>query len=154
MFKSFIENASFDKFLSEAKKSLGKIKHIENIHLEKNNYTPKIKEFYDENIAKIDGIIVPKMPIGVTNSYQYYPIIIEDNYPMTRDELYEKFKEQNILTRKYFYPACHDYECYKNDITVKTARLRTTDNLKKKVLCLPFYGALDKETLKRIVEVL
>jgi len=47
LFKSFIENASFDKFLSEAKKSLGKIKHIENIHLEKNNYTPKIQEFYD-----------------------------------------------------------------------------------------------------------
>ena len=73
----------------------------------------KIKAFYDENLSKIKGIKIPKMPEDVTNSYQYYPIIIEEEYPLSRNELYEKFKKENIYTRKYFYPACHDYECYK-----------------------------------------
>ena len=104
-----------------------------------------IKRIYDENIGKIKGIRIPQMPADTTDSYQYYPIVIEDDYPLPRDEVYNKFKEINILTRKYFYPACHDYECYKNDLAVKLSHLTVTDDLKYKVLCLPFYGSLEKE---------
>lgn len=111
-----------------------------------------IKEIYDNGLKDIKGIKIPPMPENTTNSYQYYPIVIEDEYGKTRDEVYDMFKKENIFTRKYFYPACHDYECYKNDITVKTARLRTTNDLKTRVLCLPFYGSLDKQVAKHICE--
>ena len=90
------------------------------------------------------------MPAGVTNSYQYYPIVIEDDYPITRDELYEKLKAVNIYTRKYFYPACQDYECYKNDLAVKLSDLTVVDDIKHRVLCLPFYGALEETVLNFI----
>ena len=113
-----------------------------------------IKEIYDNGLKDVKGIRVPQMPENTTNSYQYYPIVIEDEYGKTRDEIYDMFKAENIFTRKYFYPACHDYDCYKNDITVKTARLRTTNDLKTRVLCLPFYGSLDKEVAKHICEVI
>ena len=113
-----------------------------------------IKQIYDENLSKVKGIKIPQMPANTTNSYQYYPIVVEKDFPITRDDLYEKFKSMNILTRKYFYPACHDYECYKNDITVKTAQLKTINDLKYKVLCLPFYGALDKQIINLICEVI
>lgn len=113
-----------------------------------------IKEIYDNGLKDVRGIRIPQMPKNTTNSYQYYPIVIEDECSKTRDEIYDMFKAENIYTRKYFYPACHDYDCYKNDITVKTARLRTTDDMKKKVLCLPFYGSLDKEIAKHICEVI
>lgn len=122
------------------------------IYKEEQEKRKQIKAIYDEKLSKVKGIRIPQMPKNTTNSYQYYPIVIEDEYPLTRDELYEKFKTMDILTRKYFYPACHDYECYKNDITVKTARLRVTDDLKTKVLCLPFYGDLTKEIAEKICE--
>ncbi len=112
-----------------------------------------VKAFYDENLSRIEGIRLPKMPSGVTNSYQYYPIVIKDEYPLTRDKLYDKFKAMNILTRKYFYPACTDYECYKNDLAVKLADLSVVNELKHKVLCLPFYGSLKQEELEAIIEV-
>lgn len=114
----------------------------------------KIKEFYDNELSKIKGIRIPKMPDWVSNSYQYYPIIIEDDYPISRNEIYDKFKEENIFTRKYFYPACSDYDCYKNDLSVKLAKLPVTNNLKNKVLCLPYYGGLEKETAEYIVSKL
>lgn len=114
----------------------------------------KIKQFYDKNLGQIKGIRIPKMPENTTNSYQYYPIIIEDNYPISRDELYEKFKTVNIYTRKYFYPACHDYDCYKNDLTVKPAAMPVVDDLKHRVLCLPYYGSLEEETLNIICGVI
>lgn len=111
----------------------------------------KLKEFYDNEISKIKGIKIPKMPQGVTNSYQYYPVVIEDDYPISRDEIYGRFKLENIFTRKYFYPACNDYECYKNELSVKLQELPVTNDLKKKVLCLPYYGGLEKETAEYIV---
>ncbi|MBR2069252.1 MAG: DegT/DnrJ/EryC1/StrS family aminotransferase [Candidatus Gastranaerophilales bacterium] len=114
----------------------------------------QIKAFYDENISKIKGIRIPKMPENTTNSYQYYPIIIEDEYKISRDELYEKYKQFDIYTRKYFYPACCDYECYKNDLSVKFADLSVVNDIKNRVLCLPFYGELSKDTLHKIVGVL
>lgn len=111
----------------------------------------KLKELYNNELSKIKGIRIPKMPDNVTNSYQYYPIIIEDDYPISRNEIYDRFKEENIFTRKYFYPACTDYDCYKNDLSVKLAKLPVTNNLKNKVLCLPYYGSLEKETAEYIV---
>lgn len=103
----------------------------------------KIKDFYNTNLSKIKGVRIPQMPENTTNSYQYYPIIIEDNYPISRDELYDRFKNKNIYTRKYFYPACHDYGCYK----IEHTNLTIVDDLKYRVLCLPFYGALEEEDL-------
>ena len=129
---------------------------LENLKLYKQEQAKRkqIKAVYDERLSKVKGVRIPQMPANVTNSYQYYSIIVEDNYPISRNELYEKFKLINILTRKYFYPACHDYECYKNDITVKTARLSVTDDLKMRVLCLPFYGDLSIKDVEKICEVI
>ena len=111
----------------------------------------KLKEFYNSKLEKIHGIRIPKMPKNVTDSHQYYPIIIEDDYPISRNEIYDRFKEENIFTRKYFYPVCSDYDCYKNDLTVKLADLPVTNDLKNKVLCLPYYGDLEKEAAEYIV---
>lgn len=109
-----------------------------------------IKEFYDNNLSGVKGIRIPQMPENTTNSYQYYPIVIEKDYPISRDELYNKFREQNIMTRKYFYPACTDYECYKNDLSVKLSDLSVVNDLKHRVLCLPYYGSLEAKTLEFI----
>ncbi len=114
----------------------------------------RVKAFYDKNLSSIKGIRIPKMPENTTNSYQYYPIIIEDDYPISRNELYDKFKLINIMTRKYFYPACSDYECYKNNLDVKLSDLSVVNDLKNKVLCLPFYGSLEESVLNEICEVL
>ena len=113
-----------------------------------------IKEYYDSRLSKVKGIRVPKMPSNTTNSYQYYPIVVEDDYKISRDELYETFKIYNIFTRKYFYPACIDYECYKNDLSVKLGDFNVVNNLKYKMLCLPYYGSLTDDILDMICSII
>jgi len=113
-----------------------------------------VKIFYDNAFAKNKNIRLPKMPDNTINSYQYYPIILEKDCPISRNELYEELKKQNIMARKYFYPACHDYECYKNDPTIKLTDLSTVNELKNRVLCLPFYGNLNYNTLEKIVSAI
>lgn len=146
--EELVEEVGINGKMNEIQASIG----ILNLDLYKaeQEKRAKVKAFYDENLSKIKGIRIPKMPLGTTNSYQYYPIIVEDEYLITRDELYEKFKKGNIFTRKYFYPACHDYECYKNDLTVRLAKLAVVDDLKNRVLCLPFYGDLDESILSEV----
>lgn len=150
--EEIVEDVGINGKMNEFQAAMG----LENLKIFKNeqNKRAEIKAYYDENLKNIKGIRIPKMPENTTNSYQYYPIIIEDSYSISRNELYEKFKEKDIFTRKYFYPACCDYECYKNDLYVKFADLKVTNDIKHKVLCLPFYGSLDKNTLKQICEVL
>lgn len=142
--EEFVEEIGINGKMNEIQALWGLL-NLKQYKLEKQK-RKQVKEFYDEKLSSIKGITIPKMPNGVSNSYQYYPIIIDDEYPLSRDELYEKFKSINIMTRKYFYPACHDYECYKNDN--KTSDLKTTDEIKMKVLCLPFYGDLNVMTNK------
>ena len=141
--EEIVEDIGINGKMNEFQAAMG----LENLKIfrEEQNKRKILKNIYDMNLANIKGIRIPKMPNNTTNSYQYYPIIIEDDYPMNRDELYDKFKSMNIFTRKYFYPACHDYECYKNDLAVKLADLPIVDDIKHKVLCLPYYGELEIE---------
>lgn len=110
----------------------------------------ELKAYYDSHLRKIDGIRILEMPEGVTNSYQYYPIVIEDTYPETRDELYTRLRTKNIYARKYFYPACSDYKPYKTLPSASVKNLPVTNEYKNRVLCLPFYGTLEEEYREKI----
>ena len=60
---------------------------------------------YREALRNVEGItFFDDMP-GVKHNYSYFPIFVDaEKYGMTRDELYFKMKEQNVLGRRYFYP--------------------------------------------------
>lgn len=150
--EEIVEEVGINGKMNEFQAAMG----LENLKLykEEQKKRAEVKAFYDNFISKIKGIRIPKMPKGVTNSYQYYPIVVEDDYPLSRNELYDKYRAKNILTRKYFYPACHDYDCYKNDLSVKLSNLSVVDDLKNRVLCLPYYGNLTKSDLDRICKEL
>ena len=146
--EEIVEDIGINGKMNEFQAAMG----LENlkIYREEQNKRKQLKNIYDSELSKVKGIRIPQMPDFATDSYQYYPIIIENEYPMSRDDLYEKFKTMDIYTRKYFYPACHDYECYKNDLSVKLSDLSIVDDLKNKVLCLPYYGNLDHDIAYKI----
>jgi dTDP-4-amino-4,6-dideoxygalactose transaminase len=136
--------------MNEIQASIGLL----NLELFKNEQLKrlKIKNTYIENLKNIDSITLPEMPRNVTDSFQYFPIIIEDSFSLTRNQVYEKFKKFNIYTRKYFYPICSDYEPYKNLKSSSKDNLPVANDLKNKVLCLPYYGDLDIEIVIQICE--
>ncbi len=150
--EEIVEDVGINGKMNEFQAAMG----LENLKIfrEEQNKRYILKSIYDSNLSMVKGIRVPQMPDYTTNSYQYYPIIIDDDYPISRDELHEKFNTMNIFTRKYFYPACHDYECYKNTLSVKLSNLPVVDDLKQKVLCLPYYGSLDSAVANTICEAI
>ena len=69
---------------------------------------------YREALRGIDGITFMEDMPGVKHNYSYFPIFIDaEKYGMTRDELYFKMKEQNVLGRRYFYPLISTFSTYR-----------------------------------------
>jgi dTDP-4-amino-4,6-dideoxygalactose transaminase len=138
--------------MNEVQASIGLL----NLKLYKNEQTKrtKIKNLYIKHLNNIKNIKIPKMPSNATDSCQYFPIIIEDGFPLTRNEVYDEYKKYNIFTRKYFYPICSDYEPYKNLESSSKTNLPIANDLKNKILCLPYYGDLDNEIVIQISDLL
>ena len=64
----------------------------------------RLCEAYKKNLEDVKGIRLLRDSSEEIWNYAYFPIIIEDEYPISRDNLYEYLKNNNIYTRKYFYP--------------------------------------------------
>lgn len=109
-----------------------------------------LRKYYDTRLKDIKGIRIPKMPENTTDSCQYYPIIIEDDFKISRDDLYSRLREKDIYARKYFYPLCSDYDCYRELPSSLPENLPVANDMKMRVLCLPFYGSLEEAEREKI----
>jgi dTDP-4-amino-4,6-dideoxygalactose transaminase len=114
----------------------------------------QIRNLYRERLKEIEGIsFIPDM-VGVKSSLQYFPIRInEKKFGKSRDFVYEKLKEYNIFTRKYFYPLCSDYTCYRQLPSASPHTLPNSHLVIKEILTLPFYGGLHLDQVETICEI-
>ena len=104
--------------------------------------------YYEKELNKINGIRILRQNV-CNNNYGYLPILIEELYPITRDELYNKLKEYGVFTRKYFYPITCDQECFEG--VYENLQLNNARKLSKQVLVLPLY---EKEDIDMILKIL
>ena len=90
---------------------------------------------------------------GVKHNYSYFPIFIDERkYGMTRDELYFKMKEQNVLGRRYFYPLISEFSTYRGLASSCPENLPEAHKMTDSVICLPMHHALTDEDIKRILD--
>lgn len=111
-----------------------------------------VYELYVEKLKPIKGVTVYSGNGKATNNYAYFPILITPESCHSRDEIYELLKENNIFSRKYFYPVTSDQACFKNkyrQIDIPKAR-----KLAESVLTLPFYEGMTESDIDRIVDVI
>ena len=114
-----------------------------------------ISKTYCTLLKDIEGLTLPHEPNAVKNSYQYFVIRInKKTFGKSRDYIYSKLKKYNVFTRKYFYPLCSDYPCYKELPSASPASLSVAQTTSKEVLSLPFYGALSVDDAERICNII
>lgn len=111
-----------------------------------------ICDTYDAALKDVDGIKLLKRPMDVKSNYAYYPIVIEDNYPVDRDEACAKLAEHEIYPRKYFYPIVTEFSCYKDEYSF--AKDSVALDVSKRVICLPLYDMLNISVVKCISDIL
>jgi len=106
---------------------------------------------YQELLKDIPGIrFLPDMK-DVTHGYSYFPILIDEKaYGISRDNLYDKLKYNNIYTRRYFYPLISTFEPYRDLPSAAESNLRVATKIAEQVLCLPIYVELSELDLRKI----
>ena len=108
---------------------------------------------YREALKDVPGIEYWDDLPGVKHNYSYFPIFVhEKEYGKTRDELYFKMKEQNILSRRYFYPLISEFSTYRGLESAKPENLPVAHKMANSVICLPMHHGLSDEDVCRILD--
>jgi dTDP-4-amino-4,6-dideoxygalactose transaminase len=110
---------------------------------------------YRKVLASIPGLILHKDVPGIEHNFSYFPILVqEDQFGMSRDELYSALKDFGVNARKYFYPLASEYPFMQKHCTKNCLRLPVAEKIANEVLCLPIYGKLPIEVVRKICDVI
>ena len=109
---------------------------------------------YRNLLSSVPGIrCVPGSGETVRN-HGYFPILVETEYPLTRDALYDKLKARGYYARRYFYPLISDFPMYRGFPSARRDNLPVASQMAERVLCLPIYPDLDQQTVEDIVAII
>lgn len=108
---------------------------------------------YRDALREVPGISFMEDMPGVRHNYSYFPIFVDaEKYGMTRDELYFKMKERNVLGRRYFYPLISGFSTYRGLESATPKNLPVAHKAANNVICLPMYHALTDEDVQNILD--
>jgi len=114
----------------------------------------EIDNLYREALSSVSGISYPLLPADTIYNHAYFPILIEKNYPLSRDELNDKLRQQGIFARRYFYPLISEFPMYRGLPSAAHSNLTIARKVADQVLCLPIYPDLENESITRITSII
>lgn len=89
----------------------------------------------------------PKIKNDSEYNYAYYPIILRNEEELLSKM--EELKKKNIFPRRYFYPSLNTLS-YLNT----SQHCPVSEDISKRVMCLPLFIGLDKNAIHKICEVI
>lgn len=140
-------NAKMNEF--QAAMGLCNLRHLEGEIAKRK----AVVEHYRKRLSDINGIVLCRPQSDVQPNYAYFPVVFE-GYKYSRDEVFAKLGENNIVARKYFYPLTNSFECYKDMPTAGAEKTPVAKYLSDRVLTLPLYADLAIEDVDRICDII
>lgn len=114
----------------------------------------RIDSKYRAELKRVAGIRLPEPADIDKANHSYFPILVGPEYPLSRDELFERLRSYNIVARRYFYPLISEFPMYRGLPSADAHNLPVAVGLSRQVLCLPMYPDLADEDLQRIVAII
>lgn len=110
---------------------------------------------YRESLKNIPGLTYMEDMPDVKHCYSYFPVLIDKIiFGKTRDEIYNRLKQNNIFARRYFYPLISQFPTYKGLESAQPGKMTVAENITEQVLCLPIYPDLNFEDVRLICNLL
>jgi dTDP-4-amino-4,6-dideoxygalactose transaminase len=136
--------------MSEINAAFGllQLKHIEWALIRRK----EIDSIYRERLVEVKGIHC--LNEANTSNHSYFPILVQSDYLLNRDELYEKLKDHDIYARRYFFPLISDFPMYRSMPSARHDNLPVAVDASSKVLCLPIYPALQSKDQQRVIDII
>jgi dTDP-4-amino-4,6-dideoxygalactose transaminase len=140
--KEVIEDG-FNGKMTEVHAALGlaNLKYFDDVLLDRER---KYK-LYLELLSSTEGVSFQSTRYGNTN-YSYFPVVFRSERVL--EEVVMKLNERNIYPRRYFYPSVNTYK-----EIVRPTRMEISEDISKRILCLPLFRALESEDLEMIVRI-
>lgn len=118
------------------------LNYIKSIHEKRKELT----EYYDEKLKHFKAV-KPVWHKEANLNYAYYPIVLESEELLL--QVKSRLDNSEIFTRRYFYPSLANSLPY-----LESKKMSITDNISKKVLCLPLYYDLTLEEVDMICRLM
>lgn len=109
---------------------------------------------YAEIVASIPGLKLVEYETAATPSFHYVVLEVLPAFGATRDELVAALHAENILARKYFWPACHQMHPYRALFPNAGLMLPNTALVAETVIVLPTGSALPSGTHDVVAQLL
>lgn len=109
---------------------------------------------YRKGLAGVRGVHCLPGAGGKMASHAYFPILVQPDYPLSRDALYRKLQDNGIYARRYFYPLISDFPMYRGMPSAAHANLPVARKVANEVICLPIYPDLVSEQIDFIIKII
>jgi perosamine synthetase len=106
--------------------------------------------YYNEQLKDVKGIILPAEMPWAKNCFWLYSILVDEDYPISRDELIKKLGENKVEARPFFMPV-HDMPPYKE---CRAGDMSLTNEVAAKGINLPSSVSLTKEQIDIICNII
>jgi dTDP-4-amino-4,6-dideoxygalactose transaminase len=100
------------------------------------------------------GIKCMDLSYQIRPNFSYFPILVGSEFPLSRDQLYEELKKENIYSRRYFYPLISDFPMYSDLPSSSSDNLSVAKKVASEVLCLPIYPDLQVDDQQRVIDLI
>ncbi len=134
--------------MSEFNAALGllQLKHVDQAIKKRK----EIDVAYRKGLAGVKGVHCLGGTGETAGNYAYFPVLINHEYALHRDGLYEKMKENDVHPRRYFFPLISDFPMYRGLTSSHRDNLPVATQAASQVLCLPIYPDLPMEKVDEI----
>jgi dTDP-4-amino-4,6-dideoxygalactose transaminase len=105
---------------------------------------------YRERLKKVKGIFCLNDAGEEVANYSYFPILVQADYPLSRDALNQMLKDNGINPRRYFYPLISEFPMYRGLPSAHRENLPVALVASSQVLCLPIYPNLEISSVEEI----
>lgn len=110
----------------------------------------KVRELYIEKLSGEDRLIIPFRDYRETSSLYIFPVVLKDGNEAMRDQIRDYLAKNGVQTSVH-YPAVHRFSIYRDFVREE---LPNTEYATDCEFTLPMYGALRKDEIEYICEVL
>jgi dTDP-4-amino-4,6-dideoxygalactose transaminase len=109
---------------------------------------------YRAQLHGVEGIHCLANAGQAVSNHSYFPVLVQPNYPLSRDALYHKLKDRGIYARRYFYPLITDFPMYRGLPSAQRSNLPIAAAAADRVLCLPIYPELTLQNQERVIDLI
>jgi dTDP-4-amino-4,6-dideoxygalactose transaminase len=105
----------------------------------------EIKELYD-NLLKHTALVFPVITNDSNYNYSYYPVIFPSEEKLLK--VRKVLNDNEVFPRRYFYPSLNSLNYVNKQDTL------VSEDISKRVLCLPIYIELDEVSVNSICNII